>query len=389
LPATKPSIAIVGGGIGGLACAVALKRLGFESRVYEQSPVLAEVGAGMGLWTGAVRALREIGLADSFWSAPRGFFERTELATPDGRVLTGFDVREITRALPCFVVHRADLHAALAAELDPASIALGARCTGVEQDADGVTIRFDGAPAARADLVIGADGLRSAVRAALFGAREPRYGGETCYRGVAEIALDDVGVLREVQGAGQRCAVHALDRERVYWWATRRAPEGGRDASPEARKAELARCFAGWKFGFPEALAATPAAAILRNDLYDRPPQRTWSRGRVTLLGDAAHPTTPNLGLGGCMAIEDGLVLARALAEQGGEFTRAFAQYERERMSRADSATRTSRQFGRMGSFENRLAIRAREWITSHTPRALLERTFFAQVAYDPGPLKR
>jgi 2-polyprenyl-6-methoxyphenol hydroxylase-like FAD-dependent oxidoreductase len=384
----KPSVAIVGAGIGGLTCAVALRRLGFEARVYEQAPALAKVGAGMGLWCGAVRALREIGVAPSFWSMPRCWFERTELATPDGRVLTGFDVTAMTRGAPSFVVHRAELHAALAAELDPASIALGARCVGVEQNADGATVRFADDTAERADLVIGADGLRSAVRTAVFGAEPPRYGGEACYRGVAPVALAEPGLVREVQGAGQRCAVHALDRERVYWWATRRVPEGGSEP-PAERKAVLARCFAGWAFGFPEALAATPADAILRNDLYDRPPQRTWSAGRVTLLGDAAHPTTPNLGLGGCMAIEDGLVLARALAEQDGDGPRAFARYERERMARANAATRASRAFGRLGSFESALAIRARELVTAAVPKRMLARTFRTQVGYEPGPLRR
>jgi 2-polyprenyl-6-methoxyphenol hydroxylase-like FAD-dependent oxidoreductase len=385
---SAPPIAIVGAGIGGLACALALRRLGYEAQLYEQAPELGEVGAGMGLWCGAVRALEEIGVAKSFWDERRCPFERSEIGTPDGRVLTGFDLTSMTDAAPSFVVHRARLHAALVAELDAGRITLDARCDGVEQDPDGVTLRFAGAGEARATAVIGADGLRSAVRAALFGAREPRYSGETCYRGVAPWRARELGLVREVQGVGQRCAVHPLDAERVYWWATRRAPEGESESAAE-RKATLARCFAGWEFGFPEALAATPADAILRNDLYDRPAQRTWSAGRVTLLGDAAHPTTPNLGLGGCMAIEDGLVLARAWAETGGDPAPAFAQYERERMPRAHAATRMARAFGRLGSLESGFATRLRELATAAAPVPLLARAFRAQVTYDPGPLRR
>jgi 2-polyprenyl-6-methoxyphenol hydroxylase-like FAD-dependent oxidoreductase len=382
------SIAIVGGGIGGLACALALRRVGFDARVFEQAPELAEVGAGMGLWCGAVRCLEELGVADSFWKARRCPFERAEIATPDGRVLTGFELGAATRHAPSFVVHRAVLHEALAAELDPARIALAARCVGLEQDAGGVTLRFADGSEARADAVVGADGLRSAVRAALFGPCEPRYSGETCYRAVTRFAVREPGTLREVQGPGRRSAVHPLDPERVYWWATRRAPAGQQE-SPGERKAALERSFAGWSFGFPEALAATPPGAILKNDLHDRPALRTWSAGRVTLLGDAAHPTTPNLGLGGCMAIEDGLVLARAFAECDGEFGRAFAQYERERRVRASRVVRASYAFGRLGSVTSPWAVRLRERATAAAPRRLLAHVFRRQVAYDPGPLRR
>jgi 2-polyprenyl-6-methoxyphenol hydroxylase-like FAD-dependent oxidoreductase len=381
-------IAIVGGGIGGLACALALRRLGLDPWVFEQAPALHEVGAGMGLWCGALRCLEELGVPDSFWKARRAPFERTEIATPDGRRLTGFDVTVMTRHAPSFVVHRAQLQEALAEGIDPTRITLGARCTGLLQDASGVTLRFADGREARADVAIGADGLYSAVRAALFGAREPRYSGETCYRGIARFAVRELGTVREVQGAGRRCAVHPLDAERVYWWVTRRAP-AGLEEGPEERKAVLARSFAGWRHGFPEALAATPAQEILKNDLHDRPALRTWSVGRVTLLGDAAHPTTPNLGLGGCMAIEDALVLARAFAEHDLDPGRAFAQYERERMSRANAVVRTSALFGRMGSVTSPSWVRLRELATAATPSWLLARTFARQVAYDPGPLRR
>jgi 2-polyprenyl-6-methoxyphenol hydroxylase-like FAD-dependent oxidoreductase len=381
-------IAIVGGGIGGLSCALALRRLGFDARIFEQAPALGEVGAGIGLWCGAIRCLEEIGVSDSFWEARRCPFERAEIATPDGRVLTRFDVTEVTRHAPSFVVHRARLHEALALELDPARVVLGARCTGLTQDATGVTLRFADGSDAGARVVIGADGLRSVVRAALFGSRQPRYSGETCYRAVTRFTVRELGTLREVQGAGRRSAVHPLDPERVYWWATRRVP-AGEEESPETRKAVLQRSFAGWRFGFPEALAATPPDAILKNDLYDRPALRTWSSGRVTLVGDAAHPTTPNLGLGGCMAIEDGLVLARAFAEHDGDYVRAFAQYEQERRARTNGVVRASYVFGRLGSVTSPWSVRLRELVTAATPSRLVSHFFRQQVAHDPGPLRR
>lgn len=383
----KPSIAIVGAGIGGLSCALALQRVGFSAQVYDQMTVASEVGAGIGLWPGAVTSLAEIGIADWFWKLPVCRFQRAETCTPDGRVLTGFDVSAITRG-DGFVVRRADLHRALLEMVDPTRMTLGSELVGLGQDRDGVNLSFADGSAARFDLVIGADGLRSVVRAALHGAAEPRYSGETCFRGMSAVAVEDTGTLREVQGRGRRCAVHPLDAGHVYWWAAVRTAADGRDA-PEQRKEMLARAFRGWEFGFPEALVATPAETILRNDLFDRRALKKWSAGRVTLLGDAAHPTTPNLGLGGCMAIEDALVLARALSERDGRPEAAFGQYERERHRRTAEVVRMSAMFGRLGSMTGRRRVRVREDLMSLAPTALMARAFARPVSYQPGPLAR
>jgi 2-polyprenyl-6-methoxyphenol hydroxylase-like FAD-dependent oxidoreductase len=383
----KLDIAIVGAGLGGLSLALALQRVGFSPRVYDQTPALGEVGAGIGLWPGALRSLAEIGIAEWFWKLPVCRFRRAETCSPDGRVLTGFDVSGITGG-EGFVVRRTDLHRAMLEQLDPARLTLGAELIGLSQDSDGVTLRFADGRTAGADIVVGADGLRSVVRAATVGSSEPRYSGETCYRGMARVSVTDTGILREVQGRGRRCAVHPLDDDHVYWWAAVRTPAGWQD-DPTQRKEVLAQAFRGWEFGFPEALAATSADSILRNDLFDRPALKQWSHGRVTLLGDAAHPTTPNLGLGGCMAIEDGLVLARALAENGGQPAAAFAQYEQERHKRTARVVRMSAMFGRMGSLTGPRQARLREAVMSHTPTALMARTFADPVGYQPGPLTR
>lgn len=383
----KPRIAIVGAGIGGLSCALALQRVGFSPRVYDQMPIVGEVGAGIGLWPGAVDSLEQIGVSDWFWQLPVCRFTRAETCSPSGRVLTGFNVSEMTGGRG-FVVRRTDLHRALVEQVDPSRMTLGAELVGLRQDPNSVTLRFADGNTAEADFVIGADGVRSAVRTATIGAAEPRYSGETCYRGMAEIAVAESGTLREVQGRGRRCAVHPLDPAHVYWWAAIRTPAGVED-DPAERKEVLARAFRGWQFGFPEALAATPAETILRNDLFDRPALKKWSQGRVTLLGDAAHPTTPNLGLGGCMAIEDGVVLARALAEHDGQYEGAFAQYERERHRRTARVVRMSAMFGRIGSITGPRQVRLREAVMSIAPTSMMARAFAAPVTYQPGPLVR
>lgn len=384
---TSP-IAIVGAGIGGLSCALAFQRLGHEVRVFEQADVLEEVGAGIGLWPGAIKSLSEIGIAPGFWQSRMCPFREAETAAPDGRTLVRFDVAEFTADAPGFVLRRSDLHRSLVDSVAPGTITLGAGVTGVTQDSQSAVLDFANGTRVEAPIVIGADGLRSVVRAALFGEHPPRYSGETCYRGMADFSVVDTGMLREVQGSGLRCAVHPIDADHVYWWAARRSP-ADIDESPDQRKQILQRLYAGWKGGFPEALAKTSAAQILKNDLFDRAPLPSWYTGRVALLGDAAHPTTPNLGLGGCMAIEDGLVLARAFAENPDNHSSAFAQYQAERQTRTRRVVRTSAMFGRLGSFTNPVAIWARELVMRATPTRLMKGTFVREVGYDPGPLRR
>lgn len=383
-----PSFAIVGAGIGGLSCALALQRLGFDAHVYEQAPRLGEVGAGIGLWPGAIKSLEQMGINEDFWALRKAPFREAETATPDGRSLVRFDVTAITADAPGFVVRRADLHAALAASVAPGTVTLDAGVRGVTQRTDVAVLALADGSEVEAPLVIGADGIYSTVRRSIAGRHPPRYSGETCYRGLAEFAVADTGMLREVQGPGLRCAVHPIDDDHVYWWAARRAPSGLVESATQ-RKEILQGLYEGWRYGFPQALAATDPDHILKNDLSDRPPLRAWSAGRVALLGDAAHPTTPNLGLGGCMAIEDSLVLARAFAEHHGDHAAAFAQYQKERSTRTRRVVRTSAWFGRLGSLSHPTAIRVRESVMKATPTAISKRTFAREVGYEPGPLRR
>ena len=192
-----------------------------------------------------------------------------------------------------------------------------------------VRLRDDPTPIA-GDLLVGADGLHSVVRRHVLGDGPPRYAGETIFRGIADLALPRPEICRELFGAGRRAAYYELGGGRVYWWATAPLP-AGTEVPRAGRRAYLLEAFAGWAFDLPDVLAATPDDRILQNDIYDRPPARRWHRGRVVLLGDAAHPTTPNLGQGACMAIEDAVVLARALVEARDAATGVRALYRRAR----------------------------------------------------------
>jgi 2-polyprenyl-6-methoxyphenol hydroxylase-like FAD-dependent oxidoreductase len=382
----RDPVIIVGGGIGGLALAAACERVGLAYQVIERAPELREVGAGVGLWASAIRALTTIGVDTSRFPAA------AELATAEicswrGAVLSRVDVSEEARALGgrSLVAHRGELLTAIAERVDPQRVRLAAPVVAVREEGDAVVAELAGGELVRGRLLVGADGLRSTVRATLWGAAPPVYGGETCYRAVTDMAPPSLRTIREIQGPGQRAAVCVLGERRTYWWATKVAPEGEVDR-PLERRAELLERFRGWPFGVEEAIAATDPAAILRNDLYDRPPLANWSAGRMTLLGDAAHPTTPNLGQGACMAIEDAVVLARMLKLHG-DHARAFAAYEAERHARTAGIVALSRRFGAVGQWRNPLLVRVREALVRLTPKSVLLRTLREQIGYDAGPL--
>lgn len=388
---------IIGAGIGGVTTALALRHAGVEPAVFERAPEAGEVGAGITIWGNAVRALRSIG-ADEPVIAAGAILQHGELRTARGRILKATDVGAADRALgmPSVLLHRADLLGALLGQLPPETVRFGRRFVGFRQDPGGVTAFFDDNTRERGDILIGADGINSTVRTGLLGNAQPRYSGYTCWRGVASLpasALSD-GYVCEYWGRGARFGVVHIGGvggeagesgeggKRVYWYATRNAPPGGRDASADAAKAALAGDFGGWCDPIPAVIAATDPAAILRNDILDRPPMRLWARGRVTILGDAAHATTPNIGQGACMAIEDAVVLARCLTAAGADPAAALAAYARQRYGRTARITRFSRWLGKVGQMENAALCAVRDAVFAAMPVGLILRDHRRTVGY-------
>jgi 2-polyprenyl-6-methoxyphenol hydroxylase-like FAD-dependent oxidoreductase len=374
-------VLIAGGGIGGLSAAIALRRAGFEAQVFERAPELGEVGAGISLWPNATRQLRRWGVLDEVVRS--GFvFRDGVIRTPAGGVLSrmkfgGHDA-------PCVLIHRAALHAALLAQLPAWAVHTGAVLERFEDDGEMVRARFSGVGEVAGAALVGADGLRSTVRRLLLDDGEPVYRGYPVWRGVAEGAagLDGADRLTETMGAGRRFGTVPIGGGRVAWWAAANEPRAT-DDGPEGARAKLLRLFGGWHSPVPQLLEATPADTILKNDTFDRPPRRGWSRGRVTLLGDAAHPTTPNMGQGGCMAIEDAAVLAASLARTP-DLAAALRDFERRRFRRVSGIVRQSRQFGRLGQLERPSAVRLRDALLRLSPAALTEITMRPILGFDP-----
>ncbi|CAN5162792.1 FAD-dependent oxidoreductase [soil metagenome] len=360
---------IVGAGIGGLTAAISLRRVGVEAVVFEKAPELREIGAGISVWANAIRALERIGVADAVRAAGRQEIGGT-VRSWSGKRITEVPADALEKRFGLNVVlTRPELQETLLAALPEGAVRLGGECVGFRQEGSGVTAPFSGGREERGDLLVGADGLHSIVRERLFGDGRPRYAGFTAWRGLADLGDGREGDGFEAWGRGNIFGLVSLGRGRFYWYATKNAPEGQEDA-PGGRKAELMERFGGWHEPIPTVIEATEEAAILRNDVYDREPLKRWGRGRVTLLVDAAHPMTPNLGQGACQAIEDAVALAECVSGET-NVAGALWRYEERRAGRAARVVRRSRLLGRAGQLEDPLLCALRNAAAGALPLRL------------------
>jgi 2-polyprenyl-6-methoxyphenol hydroxylase-like FAD-dependent oxidoreductase len=367
---------IVGGGIGGLTGAIALGRAGVEAVVFERAGELREIGAAVTLWANATKALKKLGVYDAVREAG-GADLGGEIRSWRGERISEISADQLRSNLgeANLAVHRADLQGALLAALPRGTVRLGSELLGFDQEGAGVVARFADGSEERGDLLLGADGIHSSVRARLFGRSAPRYAGYTAWRGVADVGNgllpEEVGL--NLWGRGSEFGLAGIGRGRFYWFVTRNAPEGEAEDA-QGRKREVLHLLGGWYEPARAAVEATAASKILRNDIYDRDPLERWGAGRVTLLGDAAHPMTPNLGQGACQAIEDAVVLGECLGE-GGEVVSSLRLYEARRIPRTADVVRRSRLAGRLLQLENPLLCRLRDAVARRTSaRAQLRR---------------
>ena len=370
-------IAIAGGGIGGLTVALALKEFGFEAEVYEQAPALLDVGAAIALWPNAMRVLERLGLATMIHEHAG---EMNEIRWLDQR---GFLVNRVPIA-GAVALHRADLQSTLLHALPPGWLKLNYSLVAYDTRGDKVVASFANGEKIEADFLIAADGIHSQARKQIVGDQEPTYQGYTVWRAITSEIPTAVhtNTAIEIHGHGQRFGIGPVGAGRIGWWAAANAPEpaGSHERHVEDAQHELLRLFKDWCAPVVELIAATLPQLILTTSAFDREPVRTWGHKQVTLLGDAIHPTTPNLGQGGCLAIEDAMVLARCF-EKYGPGEDALRKYERCRYSRTAAITRYSRYYGRLGQSQNALVRALKTSVLSLAPEAILRRTM--QIVFD------
>jgi salicylate hydroxylase len=363
-------VAIIGGGIGGLTAANALRRAGVEVSVYEAAGELKEIGAGVALHANAMRVLRFIGVED----AVRKVAGKTDYAvTRDG--ITGRVISKTSRArfvelqgIEPATVHRADLLDVLAAALPEGIASLAKRCVSVESTGSSAVARFADGTEAEADVIIGADGIHSAVRTSLFGPDAPRFTGKICYRSVIPTAAVRGGVLADVAadngqwlGPHGTIVLYPLRGEELINVVAHYDDDTYRHESwvTECERDEVLERYQGWHESLLRLFEA--GQTWYKWALYDRDPIPAWTKGRVTLLGDAAHPMLPYLGQGACQALEDGAVLANAMSTSPSDPVAALADYERIRRPRASQVVLTARARGVSNHLPSRWAALRRD----------------------------
>ena len=352
---------IIGGGIAGLASALALTRRGWQVEVFERAPEFTEVGAGLSLWPNALRALDALGVGEGVRG--RATLEgQAGIRDAAGRWLSRTDTAELERRYgPVVMIHRADLLAVLRAAVPEEALRPGVTVSEVRPDG---TVAHPGGQS-RADLVVGADGLGSATRQSVWPeAPAPRYAGYTAWRVVTPPV--PVGEASESWGRGERFGYARLPDGRVYCYATTNAPEG----APGGGLAGLRARFGGWHHPIPALLDAADPGAVLHHDLYELPPLKTYAVGNVVLAGDAAHAMTPNLGQGACQALEDAVVLGTVMASGDG-----LGAYDRQRRPRTQMITRRSRRIGAAAQWASPAAVTARNTALRLLPPASFARS--------------
>jgi salicylate hydroxylase len=348
---SKLSVAMIGGGIGGLSAALNLLKAGFDVHVYEQSPQLLEVGAGLVISPNASRLLIRLGLGEEMKRIgvnPTSFHQRR---WQDGRTLARSRLRETTEKAfgsPAYVFHRGELNAVLTEAMPKERVHVAHRCIAFTDHGDHVEARFANGVTVKADVLIGADGIHSVIRHQLLGEERPRFTGCIAYRGLIPMErlahLDIEVASTNWMGPGRHFVHYPVASGRLLnfvglieqdAWETESWTEPG-DLTV------LAAAYEGWHPQVPAIIAA--ADQTFKWALLDRMPLPRWSFGRVTLLGDACHPMLPFFGQGAAQAIEDGAALTTCLAKHGGDVVEALKLYEAVRLPRASRVQQISRE---------------------------------------------
>ena len=330
-------VAIIGGGIGGLATAIALRKQGIDAHVYEKARELRPVGAGLSLNPNGLKALEAIGA------------DIVEQLKQAGSILKVTSLRKNTEETiqqkkitlmekygqPLLSIRWSKLQEILASALPPEIIHLNHRCVGFTQNHNSVTVEFECKKTVEVDLVVGVDGIKSAVRQILIGDGEPCYLGRMSWRGLLKYSHELLGA-NEVTGITappKNIMLMDVGNGYIFWGATMLCVDDSSSGSATDVKSRLLKEFGGWASPIPEIMEATDAEIIVERPIWDRQPLSSWSQGRVTLLGDAAHPMSPSIGQGASTTFEDGYELSEYLLKAP-NLKAALALYDRNRIER-------------------------------------------------------
>lgn len=373
---------IVGAGIGGLTTAIALESQGIEHQIFDAAPELSVKGAGILIPPNAMAVLAQYNLIEALkpFAQP---IQKMVIMDANGALLSSSstDFAYHGKRFQTHAIHRGELQKLLLNKLNSKQINLDHKCDSLSFKANKVVVDFYNKPDVSADFVIGADGLRSKVRSSLFptgtNRNHLRYSGQVCWRGIANIELDEKWrtQLTEIWGQGTRFGLVKIAPEQVYWYATQY------QKSPLEQKIDfqsLINYFAHYPSPVQALVESTQPNQIIQDSIYDLTPLSNWSDRNVVLMGDAAHASTPNLGQGGAQAIEDAHLLAKTLSSQvtqqyGTEI--AFKHFEQARRKKVDTLVKTAWQIGQVTNLSNPVACYMRNTAVRHMSKFMMQKS--------------
>lgn len=372
-------IAIVGGGIGGLTTALALQQNGQKVTVYESAPEIRPVGAGIAMASNAMQVFDRLGIRGKIENAgckiSKVIITDAKLNTLSTTGLTRFEEKYGVHNI---AIHRADLQKILAEEIGFENIQLSKRLLKIEEKG-GFELAFDDNTLVNADVVIGADGIKSTVRNQLFGPGVIRDTHQRCWRGVCEFDNSSKydQEAYEAWGKGKRFGFVKISNTKLYWYAVV-------NSSLMKQTIAIDELFQDFHPEMLRMISDTPKDKIIFSDLTDLQPMTQWQKGNACLIGDAAHATTPNMGQGACQAVEDAYVLGKLIG-QGRSVEDVFAQYEKFRMAKAHFIVDTSWKMGKVAHYQNPVAVWCRNTLVKAVPGSVNEKQFdkIFDIAYD------
>lgn len=359
---------IMGAGIAGLTAGIMLEKLGFEVEIYEAADSVRGIGAGIGLASNAIKAFEYLGL-DKEVIAISNHLHDFEICNAAGKTILSADTERIKQNYDTdnFAIHRADLHNFLSGKISSDKIYLNKRLRQFIQNKNEVLLEFEDGTSTSVDFLIGADGVNSRVRQQLIPNSEPRYAGYWCWRATVPHDFEGLQKSTEVWGKNGRFGMTPLKGNRIYWYAciNSNLKDGVQDYGLDELKARFGEYFPMVR----EIFNLTQQKDLISTPIMDLKPIYNYHFGNVLLIGDAAHATTPNMGQGACMALEDVAVLHDELLKN--EMEMAFRNFEKRRLRRTHYITKTSWRAGKVAQSDNNLVIFLRDFLLRILPAGI------------------
>ncbi len=359
---------IIGAGIGGLTTAIALQHQNINTNIYEASSQLLPIGAGILVPPNAMAVMDKLGLAETI--TQNGVtISKIAIDNIKGTTISCNDAshQHASKKYNTIAIHRGALQQILLSNIAANTLITDKKCTDVLQDHHHAQAWFHDGTSQKSDFLIGADGLNSNIRKILFPNTHLRNAEQLCWRGVANYSLDNKRrqQLTEIWGNGTRFGYVQINDNEVYWYATKKP--NSQSIGTKNTVQQLPEDFSRYPKAVSNIIHQTPPQNIIKNLIHDLPPQPRWGRNRITLIGDAAHPMTPNLGQGGAQAIEDAWALSQHLASDL-TATEAFQNFYDSRHAKANKIIKMSWQIGQISNISNKFLCSARNIALSLVP---------------------